>query len=173
MKKLIAILLAAMLLLSLAACAPAQPAGDQTTGSQTCGDKFVVGVCQLVPHEALDQATKGFVDALKEELGEENVEIIEKVGAGDMATCTPIVTDFVSKEVDLIMANATPALQAAAAATEEIPILGTSVTEYGVALEIVQQLSVFRYCNIALPAVLYGIRGDAVRLRGSVISDRR
>ena len=137
MRKLIAILLAAMMLLSLAACAPAQPAGDQASeGTQASDDKFVVGICQLVPHEALDQATKGFVDALKEELGEENVEIIEKVGAGDMATCTPIVTDFVSKEVDLIMANATPALQAAAAATEEIPILGTSVTEYGVALEI-------------------------------------
>jgi putative ABC transport system substrate-binding protein len=84
----------------------------------------------------LDAATKGFVDALKEALGEDNVEIIEKVDGGDMATCTPIINDFVSKEVDLIMANATPALQAAAAATEDIPILGTSVTEYGVALDL-------------------------------------
>ena len=129
MKKLIAFLLAAVMVLGLAAC-QAGTAGNQES------EKFTVGVCQLVPHEALDAATKGFVDALKEELGEENVEIIEKVGGGDMATCTPIINDFVAKDVDLIMANATPALQAAAAATEDIPILGTSVTEYGVALDI-------------------------------------
>ena len=129
MKKLIALVLAAMMLLGLTACGEAGQAGEQSK------DKFVVGVCQLVPHEALDAATKGFVDALKEELGDQ-VEIIEKVGGGDMATCTPIINDFVAKDVDLIMANATPALQAAAAATEDIPILGTSVTEYGVALEL-------------------------------------
>ena len=136
MKKWIAMILAAMMLLSMAACAPAEPGDTAATGNGQTQDKFVVGVCQLVPHEALDAATKGFVDALKEALGEENVEIIEKVGGGDMATCTPIINDFVAKEVDLIMANATPALQAAAAATEDIPILGTSVTEYGVALEL-------------------------------------
>ena len=130
MKKLVAFLLAAMTVFSLAAC----QAG--TAGDAQENEKYTVGVCQLVPHVALDAATKGFVDALKEELGEENVEIIEKVGGGDMATCTPIINDFVAKDVDLIMANATPALQAAAAATEDIPILGTSVTEYGVALDI-------------------------------------
>ena len=136
MKKLIAILLAAMMVLSMAAC-QAAPQGGEAGGDQAgASDKFVVGVCQLVPHEALDQATQGFIDALKDALGEENVEIIEKVGGGDMATCTPIINDFVAKGVDLIMANATPALQAAAAATEDIPVLGTSVTEYGVALEI-------------------------------------
>jgi putative ABC transport system substrate-binding protein len=135
MKRILAMLLAAMMLLSMAACAPAEQGGNDTAGAQT-QDKFVVGVCQLVPHDALDAATKGFVEALKEAMGEENVEIIEKVGGGDMATCTPIINDFVAKEVDLIMANATPALQAAAAATEDIPILGTSVTEYGVALEL-------------------------------------
>ena len=130
MKKLIAFLLAAVMIFALAACQ------SGTAGESQENEKFTVGVCQLVPHEALDSATKGFIDALKEELGEENVEIIEKVGGGDMATCTPIINDFVAKNVDLIMANATPALQAAAAATEDIPILGTSVTEYGVALNI-------------------------------------
>ena len=129
MKKILAIVLAAAMLLSMAACAPADQSGEQQN------EKFVVGVCQLVAHEALDAATKGFVDTLKAELGDQ-VEIIEKVASGDMATCTPIINDFVAKEVDLIMANATPALQAAAAATEEIPVLGTSVTEYGVALDI-------------------------------------
>ena len=129
MKKMIAIILAAMMLLSLTACQSA----EQTDGAQ---DKFVVGVCQLTPHVALDAATEGFIDALKEELGEENVEVLVEVGGGDTATCSPIVMDFVSKEVDLILANATPALQAAVAATTDIPILGTSVTEYGVGLDI-------------------------------------
>ena len=126
MKKLIALLLAVMMLVSLTACG----------GSSKKDDKFVVGVVQLVPHVALDAATQGFVDRLTEILGEENVEIQVKVAAGDSATCAPIVTDFVSQNVDLIMANATPALQAAAAATADIPILGTSVTEYGVAMGI-------------------------------------
>lgn len=128
MKRVIGVILAAMMLLSMAACAPAQQGGQAK-------DKFVVGVCQLVKHDALDAATKGFVDTLKAELGDK-VEIIEKVATNDMNSCTPIINDFVAKEVDLIMANATPALQAAAAATEDIPILGTSVTEYGVALEL-------------------------------------
>ena len=124
MKKLIAILLATLMLLSMAAC-----------GGTADDGKFVVGVCQLVKHEALDAATKGFVDTLKAELGDK-VEIIEKVATGDMNSCTPIINDFVAKDVDLIMANATPALQAASQATEDIPILGTSVTEYGVALDL-------------------------------------
>ena len=127
MKKLIAVLLAVMMLVSLSACGG---------GADAKKDKYVVGVVQLVPHVALDAATQGFVDRLTEILGEENVEFDVQIAAGDSATCAPIVTDFVSKNVDLIMANATPALQAAAAATADIPILGTSVTEYGVAMGI-------------------------------------
>ncbi len=127
MKKILAVMLAVVMLVSLTACGASEPADD---------GKFVVGVCQLVPHVALDAATQGFVDRLTELLGEENVTIEVKVAAGDAATCAPIVNDFVSQGVDLIMANATPALQAAAAATAEIPILGTSVTEYGVAMGI-------------------------------------
>lgn len=95
--------------------------------------KYTVGVCQLVQHAALDQATKGFVDALKAELGDD-VEIDVQNAAGDTNVCNTIVGNFVSKNVDLIMANATPALQAAYNATSTIPILGTSITEYGVAL---------------------------------------
>ena len=96
-------------------------------------EKFTVGVCQLVQHAALDQATRGFVEALKAELGDK-VEILVQNASGDPNTCSTIVGDFVSKNVDLIMANATPALQAAYNATTKIPILGTSITEYGVAL---------------------------------------
>ena len=125
MKKMLAIALAVLLLVSMTACQ-----GEKDDG------KYVVGVCQLTPHVALDAATQGFVDALNEALGAENVEIKVEIGGGDTATCAPIVNAFVAEGVDLIMANATPALQAAVAATTDIPILGTSVTEYGVALDI-------------------------------------
>ena len=145
MKKLIAFLVAAMMLLTFAACGgPAAPATDPTAG-QTEGaaaqtepkqEKFVIGICQLITHDALDAATQGFIDRVTEELGEENVTFKTELAAGDSATCATIVNGFVSEGVDLIMANATPALQAAAAATEDIPILGTSITEYGVALDI-------------------------------------
>ena len=103
----------------------------------SCGDKkYNVGICQLMPHDALDAATKGFKEALTKELGEDNVTFLEQNAQGDSTACTTIVNDFVTKNVDLIMANATPALQAAANGTETIPVLGTSVTEYGTALGI-------------------------------------
>lgn len=124
MKKTLAIVLALTMVLALAVTAFAD---DET---------YVVGICQLVPHEALDLATKGFEDALKEILGEDAVEFDYQNAANDPATCSTIANAFVAENVDLIMANATPALQAAAAATSDIPILGTSVTEYGVALGI-------------------------------------
>ena len=134
MKKFLAILMAAMLLLSLAACT-AEPATNNGDAGDQAQEKYLIGICQLIKHEALDAATEGFMDALKEAFGE-NVEFDLQNASGDSNTCATIVNTFVNDEVDLIMANATPALQAAAAATDEIPILGTSVTEYGVALEI-------------------------------------
>ncbi|MBQ2391329.1 MAG: ABC transporter substrate-binding protein [Clostridia bacterium] len=104
----------------------------------SCGDdgKYTVGICQLVTHDALDAATQGFQDALVDALGEGNVEFINQNAQNDTAACTTIINDFVTKKVDLIMANATPALQAAANGTATIPVLGTSVTEYGTALDI-------------------------------------
>ena len=98
--------------------------------------KISVGIVQLVEHVALDAATEGFKQAIIDALGEDAVEFDFQNGQNDANTCSTIVNQFVSSKVDLIMANATPALQAAAAATAEIPILGTSVTEYGVALEL-------------------------------------
>ena len=96
---------------------------------------YNIGICQLVQHEALDAATQGFQDALTELLGEENVKFDLQNASGDSATCATIVNQFVSSDVDLILANATAPLQAAAA-TNEIPILGTSVTDYATALSI-------------------------------------
>ena len=136
-RRLTTALLAAVMCVSMAAC------GSKTDDTKTDGTgdadgakKYTIGVCQLVTHDALDAATQGFIDAVKDKLGEENVTIDVQNAANDQNVCTTIVNTFVSKKVDLIMANATPALQAAYNATAEIPILGTSVTEYGVALGI-------------------------------------
>lgn len=129
MKKLISLVLAAVMALSLVACGSGNK--DKDTGDKT----YKVGVVQLVQHEALDAATQGFTDALKEALGDK-VEVVEKNASGDSNNCSTIVNGFISDKVDLIMANATPALQAAASATSTIPILGTSVTDYATALEI-------------------------------------
>ena len=101
-------------------------------------DHFVVGIIQLAPHDALDAATQGFKDALTAKLKAEGktVEFKYENAQGDSNTCNTIVNSFISQEVDLIMANATAALAAAYNATDKIPILGTSITEYGVALSL-------------------------------------
>ncbi len=103
--------------------------------TNTADDTFTVGICQLVQHEALDAATKGFKDALTEEFGDK-VKFDEQNASGDSVNCGPIINGFVSKNVDLILANATAPLQAAKSATSDIPILGTSITDYASALEI-------------------------------------
>ena len=100
------------------------------------GETYTVGICQLVQHDALDAATQGFMDAITDALGEDAVTFDLQNAQGDSNTCSTIINSFVSNDVDLILANATAALQAAQAGTNEIPILGTSVTEYGVALGI-------------------------------------
>ena len=143
-KKLLALALAGVMTLSLAACggaketpAPAEekPAQTETPAETPAAETYKIGICQLAPHPALDAATQGFIDALNEALPGQ-VEFDNQNAAGESATCATIVNGFVSADVDLIMANATPALQAAVAATSDIPVLGTSVTEYGVALGI-------------------------------------
>ncbi len=101
-------------------------------------EEYVVGIIQLITHDALDAATQGFKDALTAKLAEagRTVKFKEGNAAGEVTQCNTIVNNFVSEDVDLIMANATAALFAAANATTHIPVLGTSVTEYGVALKI-------------------------------------
>ena len=123
MKKMIAMLLAVMMVLGLASAAVAE------------GTTYTIGICQLVQHAALDAATEGFMAALTEKLGD-NVKFDLQNAQGEPATCSTIVTGFVANEYDLIMANATPALLAAVSATDTIPILGTSVTDYATALAI-------------------------------------
>lgn len=139
---------------SLAACGSsssnssdtaAEETTDETTEDSDAGEAgeeasadtvYSIGICQLVQHDALDAATQGFIDALNDLLGEDGWTYDLQNAAGDSATCATIANSFVSDGVDLIMANATAPLQAAAAATSEIPILGTSVTDYATALDI-------------------------------------
>ena len=128
MKKTLSLIMAIVLCLGcLAGCA----------GGTKDEETFVVGVCQLMKHDSLDQATQGFIDALTEAVEAQGKKVvIDTQVAGDANLCTTVVNTFVSKKVDLIMANATPALTAAVTSTKDIPILGTSVTEYGVGLGI-------------------------------------
>ncbi|MDY4137861.1 MAG: ABC transporter substrate-binding protein [Eubacteriales bacterium] len=122
MKKIVALAMA----LCMALCCVSAMAEAKT---------YAIGVNQLVQHEALDAATQGFIDALTEKLGDQVTFDVQNA-SGDTATCATIANGFVSNGVDLIMANATPALQATIAATADIPVLGTSVTAYDVALDI-------------------------------------
>lgn len=149
MKKLTALLLAGVMTASLlVGCgtdstgsepAPAPEETEETTAEASAdsadGKTFTVGICQLVQHVALDAATQGFEDAIKEEFGD-SVKFDEQNAQGDSNTCSTIINSFVSNNVDLILANATPALQAAQAGTDSIPILGTSVTDYATGLDL-------------------------------------
>ena len=130
MKKLLTILLATICLFALCACNSDSNLGSNL-GSNPTGSNLKVGVVQTTQHPALDAATQGFVDALKEN-GITNVDV--QNASGESTNCSTIVGNFVADGVDLIMANATPALQAASAATDTIPVLGTSITVYDVVL---------------------------------------
>ena len=112
-----------------------ETAAEETEAASAGDTVYQIGICQLVQHPALDAATEGFQAALKEKLGD-NVEFDLQNAAGDSATCASIINQFVSSNDSLILANGTAALQAAAAGTNEIPILGTSITDYATALDI-------------------------------------
>lgn len=155
MKKFLALMLALAMLASLAACggssAPAATSAPETTAAPAAEAEteapaaeteaapeakvYNVGICQLVQHAALDAATDGFMAALKDKLGD-NVVFDLQNAQGDSATCSTIATGFVSNNYDLIMANATPALLAAISATDTIPVLGTSVTNFAASLDV-------------------------------------
>lgn len=137
LKKVTAIFLTAVMTAALAACGSSSgdssgSSGDDAGGSGT----YTIGICQQMEHAALDAATEGFQDACRELFGEENVEFDVQNAQGEQNMCSTIINNFVSSDVDLILANATLPLQTAAQATSDIPILGTSVTDYGSALGI-------------------------------------
>lgn len=154
-KKLLSVLLTAVLAASvLTGCGSSETSGAAASGSSESsvaadsGSKasastdsgsaektYNIGICQLVEHPALDAATEGFQDALKEKLGDQVTFTLQNA-QGEATTSATICNGFVSDGVDLILANATSPLQSAAAATTSIPILGTSVTDYATALEV-------------------------------------
>ena len=153
MKKAVSLMMADAMTMGLAACGStastdtAASAADTASSTEAAastadstaaadGKVYNIGICQLVQHEALDAATQGFKDALVEKLGEGSVKFDEQNASGDSANCATIVNGFVSNGVDLILANATAPLQAAAQATADIPVLGTSITDYATALDI-------------------------------------
>lgn len=155
-KKITAFLMTAALMLSMTACGggsgstsesgtdSGSTSTEQDTGTASPAeepaasgeDSYTIGICQMLEHPALDAATEGFQDACKEKFGEDKVEFDLQNAQGEQAMCSTIANNFVSADVDLILANATLPLQTAAQATADIPIIGTSITDYATALEI-------------------------------------
>lgn len=151
-QKLLSAAMAAAMTVSLAACGSSESSTAASTGNasdtgtstqadasdagNSSGESFTIGICQQLEHPALDEATKGFQAALTELLGADNVTFDLQNAQGEQANCATICNGFVSANYDLILANATTALQCAAAATSTIPVLGTSVTDYATALDI-------------------------------------
>ena len=134
-RKILAVSLTAAMTLALAACGGSS--SDKESSSKDSSDKvYKIGICQQLEHAALDEATKGFEEACEEKFGKDKVKFDLQNGQGEQANCATIVNNFVADNDDLILANATTALQCAAAATSTIPILGTSVTDYATALDI-------------------------------------
>ena len=137
MRKMMAVALSAAMVLALGACGGESTSSNSSTQSGstlTDGKVYNIGICQQLEHPALDAATEGFEAALKDKLGD-NVKFDLQNAQNEQANASTIANNFVSGNVDLILANATLALQACAAATTDIPILGTSVTDYATALE--------------------------------------
>ncbi len=134
MKKLLSLILAAALCLCLVACG-GEPAKDNNDAGNADAKTYTVGICQLLPHPSLDSATQGFKDALKEAFGDA-VTFSEGNAGGEATNCTTIIDGFIAEDVDLILGNATLPLTTAASATDTIPVLGTSVTDFASALGI-------------------------------------
>ena len=134
-QRILAGLLTGAMALSLTACGGGGTSDTPSGGTPTDGESYTIGICQQMTHDALDAATQGFKDALNEKLPGQ-VTFQEQDAGGEYANCGTIMDGFVADGVDLILANATYPLQAAASATADIPILGTSVTDYATALSI-------------------------------------
>ena len=136
MKKLLALMMAATLVLSMTACggskeeAPAAdtPAAEENvTDEAATGDVYKIGVLQYVQHAALDASNEGFFAALDD--AGIAYEADQQNAAGEAASCDTIADTLVNNGNDLILAIATPAAQAVAGKTTEIPVILTAVTD--------------------------------------------
>ena len=147
MKKPISLLMTAVLAAALLTGCGSEPASSSTgagsqpstaaegsqegsTASQAASDgtAYNVGIIQLTEHAALDSANQGFCDVLNE--SGLNVTITQQNAQGDQSACQTIATKLVNDKNDLILAIATPAAQAVAGATTEIPVIGTAITDF-------------------------------------------
>lgn len=135
-KRMAAVLMTMAVTAAMTACGSSGSDGSDKKSENDSEKTYQIGICQMMEHPALDEATKGFQDACKEKFGEDKVKFDLQNAQGEQAMCSTIVNNFVSSDVDLILANATLPLQTAAQATAEIPIVGTSITDYATALEI-------------------------------------
>lgn len=138
-KRILAVLLCFAAVFAMTACGSSSStknSGGNEPGGSNPDKVYKIGICQLAPHPALDAATKGFRECLEEKLGKDKVKFNEQNAAGDAPTCTTIIDSLIADNSDLILANATAALQAAQSGTKDIPILGTSITDYASALDI-------------------------------------
>jgi len=123
-KKLMATLLVAAVVALGAGCS--SPATKEESTAAT------IGIVQYVDHVALDAAREGFVTALADNgyTDGDNITIDVQNAQGDQSNLSTISDRFVSNKVDMVLAIATPAAQAIAGKTTEIPILGTAITDY-------------------------------------------
>ncbi len=110
---------------------PTPPEEPDNQEEEAADGPYSIGIVQIVEHLALDTARAAFLDALASEGFKEgdNLTVDYKNAQGEMATAVTISEGFAAEGVDLILAIATPAAQAAATATKEIPILITAVTD--------------------------------------------
>lgn len=124
MKKFVALLMAVLMTAALAGCG----------GTASDSGEYLIGICQMMPHNSLNDAAQGFQDALTDALGEDKVRFLHQDVGGEYANCASIIDGFLAEGVDLILANATVPLQAAVSAVADTPVLGTSITDYATAL---------------------------------------
>ena len=128
--KILAMALTLAVIILAAGCGPKTETG--ANGSQTDADKVTIGIIQYAEHVARDAAREGFIDSLKDQgyVEGENVVYDLQNAQGDQSNLSTISDRFISNKVDLVLAIATPAAQAIAGKTSEIPILGTAITDY-------------------------------------------
>ena len=139
-KKFFALLLTGIMAMSLMTGCGDAPANSNEQGSVESTDTasvedntdaeevFQIGVLQLMQHAALDAANEGFIAAL--DASDIKYEVDQQNASGDSSTCVTVADKFVNDGKDLIYTIATPAAQAVAGATSDIPVVGSAITDY-------------------------------------------
>ena len=132
MKKSLAAVVAVMTAIALTACSGSGSTEsaentETTESTETSGDEYKIGILQLTQHPALDKANEGFIAALDDAGISYTVD--QQNASGDQPTCQTIAEKLVNDGNDLIYAIATPAAQAVAGMTKDIPVVISAVTD--------------------------------------------